>query len=123
MFSAQVSAFKSAITGPSYMQSDKQVIVKIIKEKLPALVTYIGDKQFCMGSSPKWLDFVIFEVLEQTAFLHPGVYEDHPTLKGLHDRIAALAGVKEYLADPNCVEKTYSFNNKHAKINNVDYSK
>ena len=37
--------------------------------------------------------------------------------------MAQLPGLKEYLEDPNCLEKSRTFNNKCAKINNIPGSK
>ena len=122
MVSGVLYDMKMAITRPSYMQTDKGVCVEVIKQKLPPIVAFMKDKNFLASANVSWLDFVFFEIVKFMEFLHPELYTDFPTLKDYHDRVAALDGLKEYLADPNCKENTYSFNNKHAKINNVDYS-
>jgi hypothetical protein len=51
-------------------------------------------------------------------FLEPQLYTQYPVLNAYQNNVANLPKLKEYLADPNCLEKTRTFNNKSAKVNN-----
>ena len=37
------------------------LIIKAIKDKVPAVVNYIKGKKFLIGNEPVWLDFYFFE--------------------------------------------------------------
>merc|ERR1711998_234828 len=105
-------------TMPCYTTGDKSAIQTCIDEKLPPIVKFLGDKKFLAGDYPVYIDFYFWELLNTLKFYTDGaVFTTHPTLQAYHASVAGLPGVKEYLADPNHIDKNYTFNNKVAKIN------
>ena len=53
------------------------------------------------------------------AFVTNGeLFDTYTNFAQYHKNVRNLEGLKEYLDDPNCRERTYQFNNKMAKINN-----
>jgi len=79
----------------------------------------LGTKKFLAGEKPSWIDFYFFEMIEYNQFLVDGnLFKRFPTLKTYDENVRNLPGLKAYLEDPNCIEKTRTFNNKHAIINN-----
>jgi len=51
------------------------------------------------------------------AFANSEFYTKWAMLDGYQKNVAALTGVKEYLADPFCPDINRPFNNKFAKLN------
>tara|TARA_B110000285_G_C14841857_1_gene475746 strand:+ start:492 stop:743 length:252 start_codon:yes stop_codon:yes gene_type:complete len=82
---------------------------------LPPIVKFLGDKKFLVGENETYMDFYFYEVLQMAYYvLQPELWTQFPTLKTYCDNVANLPGLKEYLADPNRREATYTFNNKIA---------
>ena len=52
--------------------------------------------------------------------IQPDLYKTFPNIETYVNNVASLPGLKEYLADPNRREATYTFNNKVAGINGVE---
>ena len=84
---------------------------------MPAIVAYLGNNKFLTGEQATYVDFFFWETIQAIRISYPDMYTDFPTLQAFHDSFRALSGVKEYFDDENCIEHTYIFNNKVAKIN------
>mmetsp|Transcript_4682 Transcript_4682/g.7969 ORF Transcript_4682/g.7969 Transcript_4682/m.7969 type:complete len:223 (-) Transcript_4682:30-698(-) len=109
--------FKVAVATPCYTTGDVAEIAEACKAKLPAIIAFKGDKKFLTGETVTWVDFYMFELLEFLDHVSKGsILNDYPVMKNLHATIADLPGLKEYLADPACREKSLPFNSKIAKI-------
>lgn len=67
-----------------------------------------------IGNDPVRLDFFFIEFLKQMAFISEGQFFNyHPQLVSYHKNVAILPKLETYIEG-----KTYTFNNKHTKINN-----
>jgi hypothetical protein len=81
-------------------------------------VKYLGEKKFLIGDYATYVDFYFYEMLNTLQFYTDGaLFTANPTIGDYHANIRSLKGVKEYLDDPNCMEKPLTFNNKVAKLN------
>lgn len=115
MIQGILTDFKNAITTPCYATGDKAAIQATIAAKLPAIVTFLGDKKFLVGESETYVDFYFYEVIQLAVHcLQPELFTLFPTVGAYAGRVADLPGLKEYLADPSRREATYTFNNKSA---------
>lgn len=123
MLCGVLTFIKNGVTHPCYSGKGES-ITKCIKQRVPALVKYLSDKKFLVRDTPCFVDFYWFELIELMEFLTEGeIFLDFPALKGYHHRVASLPGLKEYLNDPECIDKKRAFNNKSSKINNIPGSK
>ena len=114
-----ITDIKNGVTRPCYA-GDKPAAMAVIADKIPAMLKFIGENKFLAGDNVTFVDFYWYELVELMAFVSDGsIYKDYSVLKTMHDTMSNLPGLKEYLADPNCLDKHRTFNNKHAKINNV----
>ena len=114
-----ITEIKNLVTRACYA-GDKPAALAAIAEKMPAMVSFTGENKFLAGDAVSYVDFYWYELVELMAFVSDGsLYKDFPVLKTQHDTMSNLPGLKEYVSDPNCLEKQRSFNNKHAKIGNV----
>ena len=90
--------------------------MKVVHDKLPPILKFLGDKKFLVGDSPCYMDFYLFETIQLIIFISDGTFLDsYPTLKVYNDSVKELPRLKEYLA--TCEDKDMLFNNKSAKIN------
>ena len=91
-----------------------------IASGLPRIVTYLGNKKFLIGDNETYMDFYFFEICKFMLMIQPNLYKMFPTLETYVNNVASLTGLKEYLADPNRREATYTFNNKSASVNGTE---
>ena len=118
MLANVILELKTGITLPCY-KGDKEPIMNTIATKVPPVVNFLGDSTFLTGSSPTWMDFYFYSQVEKMVFLTEGqVLKDYPSLEKYQKSVSSLPGLKEYLEDPQCLEKSRLINNKHAVINN-----
>eukprot|EP00639_Heterosigma_akashiwo_P004801 CAMPEP_0194568268 /NCGR_PEP_ID=MMETSP0292-20121207/6466_1 /TAXON_ID=39354 /ORGANISM="Heterosigma akashiwo, Strain CCMP2393" /LENGTH=237 /DNA_ID=CAMNT_0039418313 /DNA_START=106 /DNA_END=819 /DNA_ORIENTATION=- len=112
---------KNQITMPAYRGEDKQPIIDAAAAKLPSLVEWLGGKAFLCGPTPTFVDFYFFEILNWLQFVHgeEAWQSTYASLETYRQNVANLPGLKEYLEQPDCPEKSRTFNNKIAKINNT----
>ena len=107
---------KMAITFPCYMDGNIETVKGAIDEKLPKVVEFLGAKKFLTGSDVTWVDFYFVEMIELMSRQYDGFFGKFPTLKTYKESVFGLPKLAEYLASESCREKTYIFNNKHAKL-------
>ena len=116
MLSHILNDFKWAIVPDCYGSGDKQHLMEIVHQKLPAILKYLGDKKFLTGDQPTFVDFYFFETIQLIGFVGgESFWETYPVLKTYHNSVKELPGLKEYLETSE--EKDLLFNNKSAKIN------
>ncbi len=60
-----------------------------------------------------YIDFVIYELLDQNSQLIPGLLDEFPNLKEFHARIGGLEKVAAYLSSDKCIK--YPFNGPMAQ--------
>ena len=109
---------KMKATMPCYTDGNKQAIIDATAAAMPAIVKALGAQKFLVGEEPVFTDFFFFELLQSLIFVTEGqVLKDFPTLDTYNKNFKELSGVKEYFADPACMDTGYTFNNVVAKIN------
>ncbi len=67
-----VGDLKSAVTMPCYQTGDKEVIKAKVDGALPAIVKYLGSKDFLVGDQVTYVDFIFFELLNLIDFALDG---------------------------------------------------
>lgn len=104
--------------GPMYMSGDINELTAVYEQRLPPILAFKGNNPFLVGDYPTYMDFYFFEVVELLKCVTEGaVFKKFPELESFCVRMKGLKGLKEYLADPNCRDAKYAFNNKMAKLN------
>ena len=121
MLAGVLSDIKGGTTMPCYMGQDKQPIIDKMAALLPNVVKYLGDKKFLAGDEPTYIDFYFSENINLMEFVvgQEQFAQDYPTLAAYNANVKSLPGLKEYWEDPNCPEKSRTFNNKSAGINGI----
>ena len=118
MLANVIGDVKGAVTGPCYMGGDKAAVIEIVKTKLAPIVAKMGNNKFLTGDAPTWVDFFFFETMLMINSVYGvNLCADFPTIGSHIENMKNLSGLKEYLADPNCIDAGYIFNNKVAQFN------
>jgi hypothetical protein len=112
-----VEELLKAITFPCY-SGEKDKILASIGEKLPKIIAFMGSNKFLIGPNPIWVDFRFYEVIELMCFINNDLLVEYPELRAYQRNVSSLPKLCSYLSDPNCPERSLTFNNKVAKLNN-----
>ena len=108
---------KMKVTMPCYMgDGTNDAAIGEMKNRLPPIVAFLGQKKFLAGDDVVWLDFYLYELIQLMAFLNPDFKTDYPTLDAYQKNVGELPKVKEYVE--TSFETARTFNNKSAKVNN-----
>lgn len=100
--------FKQALS--YYGEGKVNVGQQAIRDKLPSILSSLGDKQFIAGDELTWLDFLFLETIYHMEFSEPGLLTIYPALAPYKARIASLPGLKEYLENPECPDGDWNGN-------------
>lgn len=57
----------------------------------------VGDKNFVVGNTPTYADFVLWHICDAARTLMPSTLDDTQTLKSFYERVGKLPGVADYL--------------------------
>mmetsp|Transcript_493 Transcript_493/g.967 ORF Transcript_493/g.967 Transcript_493/m.967 type:complete len:203 (+) Transcript_493:725-1333(+) len=115
-----LDSLKMGVTMPCYMSGDRGEAIQAMNKDLPGLLKARGAKKFLVSDKPTWIDFHFFELVQLMAFVEPNLFKLFPELESYDKAVRNLPRLKNYLEDPNCLEKHRSFHNKRAPLNNLD---
>mmetsp|Transcript_78991 Transcript_78991/g.109456 ORF Transcript_78991/g.109456 Transcript_78991/m.109456 type:complete len:88 (+) Transcript_78991:422-685(+) len=83
---------------------------------MPPIIKFLGDKKFICGEDVSYVDFFMYELLDNLAFVTDGKPWQMEKVKAYFERIAALPKLAEYIASGEQSKKAFS--GLPAKINN-----
>jgi glutathione S-transferase len=86
--------------------------------KLGQINTFIGDKSFCIGNSPTYIDFMAYEALHHYRVLKTEAYfAPYPNIVKFMKNFENLAPIKEYMASSHFMKaKCFSVHQKKYHI-------
>ncbi|EFX60696.1 hypothetical protein DAPPUDRAFT_219884 [Daphnia pulex] len=87
--------------------------IKNVAVKLKQVSTFLGSHPYFAGQNITYMDFVMYELLDQNSQLIPGLLDEFPNLKEFHAGIGALEKVAAYLSSDKCIK--YPFNGPMAQ--------
>jgi len=103
-----------------YQEYDTQkdnYIATVLPGKLELLEKYLktnhGGAGFFVGSNITWVDYTLFDLLDNFIVLSPSSLDKFPLLKGFHGRIAARDHIKKFRETPEFKNMPINGNGKH----------
>ena len=110
---------KQAVTGPCYVGMDRAKLSKLAVTKMAPIVKYLGEKKEFLCGELTYIDFYCLELCDFVQFLtNNQFYEENKAVARYVKRMKELPNIKKYISSERYLEKPY--NNKVAKINNLD---
>nr|CAH0103004.1 unnamed protein product [Daphnia galeata] len=91
----------------------KPEYVKNAPVKLKEISAFLGSHPYFAGQNITYIDFLIYELMDQNSQLIPGLLDEFPNLKEFHARIGGLEKVASYLSSDKCIK--YPFNGPMAQ--------
>ncbi|KAG0428915.1 hypothetical protein HPB47_024139 [Ixodes persulcatus] len=87
---------------PEYTEDKRrQFLTEVAPDKLKQFVTFLAKAgPFVAGDMVTYADFILYEALQVVRAMGPSSFKNYPELEKYCARVAALPGLREYLASP-----------------------
>jgi len=114
---AQISDFRSTFTGLCYnprFDELKSGYLQALPEKLQQFSDYLGDRKFFAGDSVTFVDFIVYEMLDQHKLLDPTCLDNFKNLQNFVSNVESLDRIAAYLKSDRAIKDR--LNNRMARF-------
>jgi len=95
------------------MESLRDDYIKNVKQKIKRFSDFLGEKQWFAGGQITYVDFVLYELLDQHRLFEPTLLDDFANIKAFLDRFEALQAIRDYMQSGEYMQRPV--NNKSAQ--------
>jgi len=88
--------------------------LEALPAKLEAWSKFLGDRKWLAGDKLTYVDFLVYEMLDQHKVFAPGCLDKHTNLQAYVERFEQLDNIKKYRASDKFIDRP--FNNKSAQF-------
>lgn len=92
----------------------KAGFIKSVKSSIQQLSDFLGERKFLAGDKITFVDFILYEMMDQHRIFEPSLLEPHNNLKEFLTRIEELPAIAAYKKSDKF--KAHPINNKMAKF-------
>jgi len=85
-----------------------------LPNKLKLLSDYLGDRKFFAGENISFVDFALYEMLDQNKILEPNCLNNFEKLKKYQERFESIPPITNYMESSRFIK--YPLNNRMAKF-------
>jgi len=85
-----------------------------LPEKLQQYSDYLGNRKFFAGDNVTFVDFIVYEMLDQHKILEPTCLDQFANLKSFVKNVEALPRIDSYLKSSRCIKER--LNNRIARF-------
>lgn len=78
-------------------ETQKKGYLESLPEKLRLLSEYLGERDWFVGDSVTYVDFLTYEALDQNRLLSPATLAKYDNLKAFLKRVESLPKIREYM--------------------------
>ncbi|XP_015781114.1 glutathione S-transferase Mu 1 [Tetranychus urticae] len=108
-----MSSFTSMCYNPDF-EKLKPDYIKGLPEKLKSLAQFLGENKFVTGENISFVDFLLFEFIDQQLYLLPNCLNEFPNLKDFHSSFKAIPTIEKYLKSDQYIK--WPLNGDRAKF-------
>jgi len=116
MLGDEVVDYAAGLVRISYNSDFEKLKGPFFADSVPAALKrfegFLGDKKWLMGDNLTWPDFKLYESLDVTRLMSPGIFDKYPKLKAYADRFEAIPEIAAYLKSNRVLKRV---NNRSAK--------
>ncbi|XP_027238183.1 glutathione S-transferase Mu 3 [Penaeus vannamei] len=114
----QAVDFRNGFTRLCYREYDtqKDAYLEALPKTLKLYSDFLGDRKWFAGDNLTYVDFIMYELLDEHLVLDSGCLKDFKKLQEFHKRFEELEPIKKYMASPKF--RKSPLNNKMAKFGN-----
>lgn len=77
-------------------EKEKKRFEEDVKKHLDMLSKYLGQKKYLLGNDIKYVDFILFDLLDNHMHFLPNVLKPYQNLADYHKRMMELKGIKDF---------------------------
>jgi len=103
-----------AMNAPYLQEELKAEYLQNVEKKLQEFANFLGEHEWFSGGGISFVDFVMYELLDQHRVLSPEVIATQPRLVAFLSRVEALPAIKAYQESARYMRRP--INNKMAKF-------
>jgi len=106
MVSEIANEYRTTLTRLFYnpaFESEVEAFLALAPEKLRTFNDTVGDGYFA-GSNLTWVDFVMYELLDQTRILSPGIFDRYDNIARFMDAFENFEAIKIYMGSDNFIQ-------------------
>lgn len=100
--------------GPDF-EKNKEAYLKNVVDMLDLFEKFLGDKPWFAGNEITFVDFVMYELLDQHKLLDAKLLSSEKKLTAFLDRFEALPQIKAYMATPGFMKRPVNNKSAHWK--------
>ncbi|KAK3739513.1 hypothetical protein QZH41_016188 [Actinostola sp. cb2023] len=98
----QLMDFRNGFVGlcynPNNFEENKKAFLKKVSISIKAFADFLGEKNYLAGDKITFVDFVMYELLDQHKVLEPSLLESHANLQVNHSQwLPALPAIAKYM--------------------------
>ena len=92
-----------------FRSDDRDAAIEIAMKGIGPIVDVLGSKNYLIGAKVSLVDFVLFEGIETVIVLcrDERLFDKHPTLRALRDRMLALPKFGAYYKSDACIKRPF----------------
>jgi glutathione S-transferase len=112
-----INDFRSSWTGLCYnprFEELKGGYLESLPTKLKQISDFLGDRKFFAGDNVTFVDFIVYEMLDQNKLLDPTCLDNFPNLQNFVKNVESLPRVAAYLKSDRIIKDR--LNNRMAKF-------
>ncbi|CAG7836442.1 unnamed protein product [Allacma fusca] len=113
----QINDFRSSFTGMCYnpkFNEMKSNYLESLPTKLKQFSDYLGDRKFFAGDNVTFVDFIVYEMLDQHKLLEPTCLDNFQNLRNFVNNIESLERIAAYLKSDKAIKDR--LNNRMARF-------
>jgi len=113
----QINDFRSNFVGLCYnpnFDELKSSYLENLPENLKHFSEYLGDRKFFAGDNVTFVDFIVYEMLDQNKLLEPTCLDKFPNLQNFVKNVESLERISAYIKSDRCIKER--LNNRRAKF-------
>ncbi|KAM3139531.1 hypothetical protein pb186bvf_008367 [Paramecium bursaria] len=100
--------FVSYVYDAENFEKNKEQTIKNVNEWFTIYEKALGDNQFVTGDNITYIDFNLWEMLDEISVFHGETFPKYPKLVAYHKRIAELPAIAEYMNSPHYMKRPFN---------------
>jgi len=119
----QAIDLRSGLVGIAYKEEFEKLkgdYLKILPLKLQPFADYLGKNNWFAGDKLTYVDFLMYEILDQHLYLEPECLKQFSSLEEFHQKFKQLPTIEKYMSSPDFMSFPLNgdmayFGSRHAK--------
>ncbi|XP_048584392.1 glutathione S-transferase Mu 3 [Nematostella vectensis] len=86
-------------------EENKPAYIQSVQSSIKAFADFLGQKSYLAGDNLTFVDFVLYELLDQHRIFEASLLDAHPNLKAFLDRFEKLPAIAAYMSSNEFIKR------------------